>query len=75
MAGGIGAVLGSRSVMRLAIADNRMMRGCEGLGQLVGLRALTESAPPSAQRNIVLWLTHGGQMPEPVRNEDFKFKS
>ena len=60
-AGGIGAVLGSRSVMRLAIANNRMMRGCEGLGQLVGLRALTESAPPSAQRNIVLWLTHGGQ--------------
>ena len=39
-AGDIGAVLGSRSVTRLAIADNRMMRGCEGLGQLVGLRAL-----------------------------------
>jgi hypothetical protein len=39
-AGGIGAVLGSRSVMRLAIANNRMMRDCEGLGQLVGLHAL-----------------------------------
>ena len=39
-AGDIGAVLGSRSVMRLAIANNRMMRGCDGLGQLVGLRAL-----------------------------------
>ena len=37
----IGAVLGSRSVMRLAIATNRMMRDCEGLGQLVGLRALS----------------------------------
>jgi hypothetical protein len=39
-AGDIGAVLGSRSVMRLAVANNCMMRGCEGLGQLVGLRAL-----------------------------------
>jgi hypothetical protein len=39
-AGDIGAVLGSRPVMRLAIANNRMMRGCKGLGQLVGLRAL-----------------------------------
>jgi hypothetical protein len=38
-AGDIGAVLGSRSVMRLAIANNRMMRDCEGLGQLVGLRS------------------------------------
>ena len=38
--GDIGAVLGSRSVVRLAIANNRMMRGCDGLGQLVGLRAL-----------------------------------
>jgi hypothetical protein len=36
----IGAVLGSRSVMRLEIAHNPLMRGCEGLGQLVGLRAL-----------------------------------
>ncbi len=34
------AVLGSRSVMRLAIAKNTLMRGCEGLGQLVGLRDL-----------------------------------
>jgi hypothetical protein len=39
-AGDIGAVLGSRSVMRLAIAENGMMRDCEGLGPLVGLRAL-----------------------------------
>jgi hypothetical protein len=38
--GDIGAVLGSRSVMRLAIADNGTMRSCESLGQLVGLRAL-----------------------------------
>jgi hypothetical protein len=37
-AGDIGAVLGSRSVMRLALATNNVMRGCEGLGQ--GLRAL-----------------------------------
>ncbi len=36
----IGAVLGSRSVMRLEIAHSPLMRGCEGLGQLVGLRAL-----------------------------------
>ena len=36
----IGAVLGSRSVMRLALATNAVMRGCEGLGPLVGLRAL-----------------------------------
>ena len=39
-AGDIGAVLGSRSVMQLAIATNDGMRDCEGLGQLVGLRAL-----------------------------------
>ena len=39
-AGDIGAVLGSRSVMRLALATNNVMRDCEGLGQLVGLRAL-----------------------------------
>jgi hypothetical protein len=39
-AGDIGAVLGSRPVMRLEIANNHMMRDCEGLGQLVGLRAL-----------------------------------
>ena len=39
-AGDIGVVLGSRSVMRLAIADNGTMRSCESLGQLVGLRAL-----------------------------------
>jgi hypothetical protein len=39
-AGDIGAVLGSRSVMRLALETNNVMRGCEGLGQLVGLRAL-----------------------------------
>jgi Ran GTPase-activating protein (RanGAP) involved in mRNA processing and transport len=39
-AGDIGSVLGSRSVMRLAIANNHVMRGCEGLDQLVGLRAL-----------------------------------
>ena len=39
-AGDIGAVLGSRSVMRLALATNDVMRDCEGLGQLVGLRAL-----------------------------------
>ncbi len=39
-AGDIGAVLGSRSVMRLALATNSLMRDCEGLGQLVGLRGL-----------------------------------
>ena len=39
-AGDIGAVLGSRSVMRLEIAHNPLMRDCEGLGRLVGLRAL-----------------------------------
>jgi hypothetical protein len=39
-AGGIGAVLGSRSVMRLALETNDVMRDCEGLGQLVGLRGL-----------------------------------
>ena len=40
-AGDIGAVLGSRSVMRLALAAGSVMHGCEGLGgQLVGPRAL-----------------------------------
>jgi hypothetical protein len=39
-AGDIVAVLGSRSVARLAIASNSVMRDCEGLGELVGLRAL-----------------------------------
>jgi hypothetical protein len=39
-AGDIGAVLGSRSAMRLALETNNVMRDCEGLGQLVGLRAL-----------------------------------
>jgi hypothetical protein len=39
-AGDIVAVLGSRSVTRLAIANNRMTRGLGCLGQLVGLRAL-----------------------------------
>jgi hypothetical protein len=39
-AGDIVAVLGSRSVTRLAIANNRMTRGFGCLGQLVGLRAL-----------------------------------
>ena len=39
-AGDIGAVLGSRSVMRLALATNDVMRDCVGLGPLVGLRAL-----------------------------------
>ena len=39
-AGDIGAVLGSRSVMRLALETNNVMRDCEGLGPLVGLRAL-----------------------------------
>ena len=38
----IGAVLGSRSVMRLALKTNNVMRGCEGLGQLVGLRWMPE---------------------------------
>ncbi len=38
--GDIGAVLGSRSVMRLALETNNVIRDCEGLGQLVGLRAL-----------------------------------
>ena len=39
-AGAIVAVLGSRSVARLAIANNSVVRYCERLGQLVGLRAL-----------------------------------
>ena len=39
-AGEIVAVLGSGSVARLAIANNSVVRDCEGLGQLVGLRAL-----------------------------------
>ena len=39
-AGEIVAVLGSRSVARLAIAKNNVVRDCEGLDQLVGLRAL-----------------------------------
>jgi predicted membrane chloride channel (bestrophin family) len=39
-AGEIVAVLGSRSVARLAIANNSVVRHCKGLGQLVGLRAL-----------------------------------
>ena len=39
-AGAIVAVLGSRSVARLAIANNSAVRDCEGLGELVGVRAL-----------------------------------
>ncbi len=39
-AGEIVAVLGSRSVARLAIGNNSVVRHCKGLGQLVGLRAL-----------------------------------
>jgi hypothetical protein len=38
--GEILAVLGLRSIARLAIANNNVMRNCKGLGQLVGLRAL-----------------------------------
>ena len=39
-AGEIVSALGSGSVARLAIANNSVVRDCEGLGQLVGLRAL-----------------------------------
>ena len=39
-AGEIVSALGSGSVARLAIANNSLVRDCEGLGQLVGLRAL-----------------------------------
>ena len=39
-AGEIVSALGSRSVARLAITNNNVVRGCEGFGQLVGLRAL-----------------------------------
>jgi hypothetical protein len=39
-AGEIVAVLGSRSVARLAIAKNSVVRSCKCLDQLVGLRAL-----------------------------------
>ena len=34
------SALGSGSVARLAIANNSVVRDCEGLGELVGLRAL-----------------------------------
>ena len=39
-AGEIVSALGSGSVARLAIAHNSVVRDCEGLGELVGLRAL-----------------------------------
>ncbi len=39
-AGDIVAVLGLRSIARLAIAKNDVVRDCKGLGGLVGLRAL-----------------------------------
>ena len=39
-AGAIVSALGSGSVARLAIAKNSVVRDCEGLGRLVGLRAL-----------------------------------
>jgi hypothetical protein len=39
-AGEIVSALGSGSVARLAIAKNSVVRDCEGLGELVGLRAL-----------------------------------
>ena len=39
-AGEIVSALGSGSVTRLAIANNSVVRDCEGLGELVGLRAL-----------------------------------
>jgi hypothetical protein len=38
--GDIVAVLGSRRVIRLQLTRNSVVRGCERLGQLVGLRAL-----------------------------------
>ncbi len=40
-AGEIASALGSGLVARLAIANNSVMRDCEGLGELVGLRALS----------------------------------
>jgi hypothetical protein len=40
-AGEIASALGSGSVARLAIAHNSVVRDCEGLGELVGLRALS----------------------------------
>jgi hypothetical protein len=39
-AGEIVSAIGSGSVARLAITNNSVMRGCEGLDQLVALRAL-----------------------------------
>ena len=39
-AGEIASALGSGSVARLTLLSNRVVRDCEGLGQLVGLRAL-----------------------------------
>ena len=39
-AGEIVSALGSGSVARLAISNNSVVRDCEGLGQLAGLRAL-----------------------------------
>jgi hypothetical protein len=39
-AGEIASALGSGSVARLAIAKNSVVRSCECLGQLVGVRAL-----------------------------------
>jgi hypothetical protein len=39
-AGEIASALGSGSVARLAIANNSVVRDCEGLGELVGVRAL-----------------------------------
>jgi hypothetical protein len=39
-AGEIVSALGSGSVARLAITNNSVVRGCKGLGRLVGLRAL-----------------------------------
>ncbi len=58
-AGEIVSALGSGSVARLAITQNSVVRNCEGLGRLVGLRALyiTECRNPAPSLGGMTQLT------------------
>jgi hypothetical protein len=55
-AGEIVSALGSGSVARLAITNNNVVRGCKGLGRLVGLRALYITECRSLGRSLG-WMT------------------
>ena len=53
--GDIAAVLGSRLVIRLALAKNNVMHDCDGLSQLVGLRLCTSQSVESCVMRWRCW--------------------